>query len=53
MSACERFAIKKRAEKERADRRKVLEEPDRNQTEMPRRVTEPKERDGSDNAGAN
>src|SRR6267143_3882828 len=49
MAARERFVIKKDAEKERAGRREVLQEPDRGESQITRRVTKPKERNGGDN----
>src|ERR1041385_1941814 len=53
MSAGERFMIKEDAEKERANGRKILKEPDGNQAEMSRGVAEPEKRNRGNDAGAN
>ena len=52
MSARKWFMIKENAEKERSDRRKILEETERDQAEMSGRVTEPEERNGGNDTGA-
>ena len=52
MSVSERFVVEKHAKKKLADRREILEKTDGYQTQMPRRVTEPEEWDGGDDARA-
>src|ERR1700730_10868879 len=52
MSSSKRLGIKKDAEKKGTDRRKILDEADGDETEMPRGVTEPEERDRCNNARA-
>src|ERR1043166_3414109 len=48
----ERLVIKESAEEKAAARREILEETDRRQAKMPRRVTEPDERQTGHDAGA-
>src|SRR6202030_2255700 len=52
VSARKWFVIKEYAEKERANRRKILEKTDGDEAEMSGRVTEPEERNGGNDAGA-
>src|SRR6266446_5652711 len=52
MSTRKWLVIKENAKKERTNRRKILEEADRDQAEMSGGVAEPEKRNGGDDAGA-